>query len=274
MHLLRKRNLTLSSCMVRKKISQICEIMFCNSLHVTWRQTDRKNKGNKRHIFVAFFPELTQTLTKSIYITVERWYRETEWLMLSVLLYSILRVQIVYSVQLNCTDSNYRKKEWLMLSALLYSILSVQIVYSVQLNCTDSNYRETELLLCWLCYCTTYWMYRYCTVCNWTILKVITERQSYSYIERFHARTFTVQLLYRKYRLQQNSTNSNYTQSCCYIFSCTTAQHIYCTNCTICNWTVLTVIKQKLLLHVQLQKSTAHLLYKLYSLQLNSTYSN
>ena len=26
-----------------------------------------------------------------------------------------------------------------MLSVLLYSILSVQIVYSVQLNCTDSN---------------------------------------------------------------------------------------------------------------------------------------
>jgi len=31
-----------------------------------------------------------------------------------------------------------------MLSVLLYSILSVQIVYSVQLNCTDSNYIETE----------------------------------------------------------------------------------------------------------------------------------
>ena len=31
-----------------------------------------------------------------------------------------------------------------MLSVLLYSILSVQIVYCVQLNCTDSNYIETE----------------------------------------------------------------------------------------------------------------------------------
>jgi len=31
-----------------------------------------------------------------------------------------------------------------MLSVLLYSILSVQIVYIVQLNCTDSNYRETD----------------------------------------------------------------------------------------------------------------------------------
>jgi len=31
-----------------------------------------------------------------------------------------------------------------MLSVLMYSILSVQIVYSVQLNCTDINYRERE----------------------------------------------------------------------------------------------------------------------------------
>ena len=48
------------------------------------------------------------------------------------------------------------------------------------------------------------------------------------------------------------------------MFSCTTAQHIYCTNCTVCNWTVLTVITQKLqlLLHFQLHNSTAHLLYK------------
>ena len=29
-----------------------------------------------------------------------------------------------------------------MLSVLLYNILSVQIVYSVQVNSTDSNYRE------------------------------------------------------------------------------------------------------------------------------------
>ena len=53
-----------------------------------------------------------------------------------------------------------------------------------------------------------------------------------------------------------------------------TVQHIYCTNCTVCNWTVLTVITHKLPLHVQLHNSTAHLLYKLYSLQLNCTYSN
>ena len=37
-----------------------------------------------------------------------------------------------------------RDRVTVMLSVLLYSILSVQIVYSVQLNCTESNYRETE----------------------------------------------------------------------------------------------------------------------------------
>jgi len=31
-----------------------------------------------------------------------------------------------------------------MLSVILYSIFSVQIVYSVQLNSTDSNYKEKE----------------------------------------------------------------------------------------------------------------------------------
>jgi len=31
-----------------------------------------------------------------------------------------------------------------MFDVLLYSILGVQIVYSVQRNCTDSNYRVTE----------------------------------------------------------------------------------------------------------------------------------
>jgi hypothetical protein len=43
-----------------------------------------------------------------------------------------------------------------------------------------------------------------------------------------------------------------------------TAHLLYkrCTNCTVCNWTVLTVIRQKLPLHVQLHNSTAHLLYK------------
>ena len=55
---------------------------------------------------------------------------------------------------------------------------------------------------------------------------------------------------------------------------CSNLMYKYCTICTVCNWTVLAVIKQKLLLHFQLHNSTAHLLYKLYSLLLNCTYSN
>jgi len=35
----------------------------------------------------------------------------------------------------------------------------------------------------------------------------------------------------------------------------------YCTNSTVCSWTVLTVIKMNLLLHVQLHNNTAHILY-------------
>jgi len=58
------------------------------------------------------------------------------------------------------------------------------------------------------------------------------------------------------------------------MYSCKKAQHIYCTNCTFCNWIVLTVITQNLLVQVQLHKNTAHLLYKLYSLQMYCTYSN
>jgi hypothetical protein len=38
--------------------------------------------------------------------------------------------------------------------------------------------------------------------------------------------------------------------------------HLLYKYCTVCNWTVLTVITHKLLLHVQLYNSTAHLLYK------------
>jgi len=66
------------------------------------------------------------------------------------------------------------------------------------------------------------------------------------------------------------------------MFSRTTAQHIYCTNTVqtaqTANWTVLTVITQKLPLHVQLHNSTAHLLYKYCTnctvCKLNCTYSN
>jgi hypothetical protein len=69
-----------------------------------------------------------------------------------------------------------------------------------------------------------------CTVCNWTVLTVITQK-----------------LLLLHVQLHNSTAHSLYK---------------YCTNSTVCNWTVLTVITQKLLLHVQLHYSTAHSLYK------------
>jgi hypothetical protein len=66
-----------------------------------------------------------------------------------------------------------------MLSVLLLRILSVQIVYSVQLNCTDSNYREREWVLFWVCYCTAHLLYKYwtnCTLYNWNTLTIITQK--------------------------------------------------------------------------------------------------
>jgi len=78
-------------------------------------------------------------------------------------------------------------------------------------------------------------------------------------------KTFIVKILYKPYSLQLIYTYSNYTEAA---VTCSDAQqhstftYKYCTNCTVCNWTVLTVITQKLLLHVQLHNSTAHLLYK------------
>jgi len=43
------------------------------------------------------------------------------------------------------------------------------------------------------------------------------------------------------------------------MLSCYCRAHLvykYCTNCTVCNWTVLTVITQKLPLHTQLHNNT------------------
>ena len=56
--------------------------------------------------------------------------------MLGVLLYGILSVQIVYSVQLNCTDSNYRERE----SDCYVGCVTVQ-----HIECTDSVQCATEL---------------------------------------------------------------------------------------------------------------------------------
>jgi hypothetical protein len=64
---------------------------------------------------VAFFSFLSRTPADSDRVNVYCWclvlQRERVTVMISVLLCSILSVQIVYSVQLNCTDSNYRETE-------------------------------------------------------------------------------------------------------------------------------------------------------------------
>ena len=65
--------------------------------------------------------------------------------------------------------------------------------------------------------------------------------------------TFTAQILFKFYSLQLNCTDSNYTEAVATCLSCyRTAYllHKYCTNSTVNNWTVLTLSRQKLLLHV------------------------
>jgi len=67
--------------------------------------------------------------------------------MLSVLLYSILSVQIVYSVQLNCTDSNYTEAAATYSAAQQHNNLLYKL-YSLQLHCTYSNYTEAAAATC------------------------------------------------------------------------------------------------------------------------------
>ena len=68
--------------------------------------------------------------------------------MFSMLLYSTLSVQIVYSVQLNCTDSNYTQAAATCSAAQQHSTFTVQILYklySLQLNCFYRNYAEAAV---------------------------------------------------------------------------------------------------------------------------------
>jgi hypothetical protein len=65
----------------------------------------------QRHIFVAIFPELTQTNTQQKYIAADcSLHGDRVNVMLSVLPHSTFTVQILYklySLQLNCTYNNY-----------------------------------------------------------------------------------------------------------------------------------------------------------------------
>jgi hypothetical protein len=98
--------------------------------------------------------------------------------MFSVLVSSTFTVQILYSLQLNCTYSNYTQAAAATSSAAQqHSTFTVQILYSLQLNCTYSNYTQTAAATC-------------------------SAAQQHS--------TFTVQILYS---LQLNCIYSNYTQA-------------------------------------------------------------
>ena len=118
-----------------------------------------------------------------------------------------------------------------MCSVIPHSIFTVQILYklySLELNCTYSNYTEAA------------------ATCS--------AAQQHS--------TFTVQILYKLYSLQLNGTYSNYIEAAVTSSASYRTAHLlykYCTNCTVCNWTVLTVITQKLLL--QVQRLTAQHIY-------------
>jgi hypothetical protein len=109
--------------------------------------TDGQNgmKEQKTHFCTFLSRTPPNTYTVNVYCCWLVVPRDRVNVMLSVLLYSIMSAQIVYSVQMNCTDSNYRQREWLMLSVLQYSTLTVQILYkmyTLQLNCSYSNYTE------------------------------------------------------------------------------------------------------------------------------------
>jgi len=100
-----------------KRGSKRFVVKFFSQTAPSWR-----NEETKRHIFVAFFPELAQT-------------------------------------------------QWMHIAA----------------------HKETQCLSCSASYCSTHLLYKYCTVCNWTVLTVITQKLLLHV--QPHKRTERVQLL-------------------------------------------------------------------------------
>jgi len=150
---------------------------------VTWRRTDKNKQRNQKTHLCSF---LSQTVTQWLYIAADCCsQRDTVFVRFSVLLYSILNVQLVYGgyiLQLNCTYSNYTEAAVTCSIAQQRSTFTVQILYklySLPLNCTCGNYTEAAV------------------TCS------IAQQHS----------TFTVQILYKRYILQLNCTYSNYTEA-------------------------------------------------------------
>ena len=138
--------------------------------------------------------------------------------MLSVLLYSILSVQVVYSVQLNCAYSNYTEAAATCSAAQQHCTFTVQILYklySLQLNCTYSNYTEAAAT------CSA--AQQHCTFTVQMLYKLYSLQLNCTYSNYTEAAatcsaaqqqcTFTLQILYKLYILQINCTYSNYTEA-------------------------------------------------------------
>ena len=113
---------------------------------VTWRRTDKNKQRNQKTHLCSF---LSQRVTQWLYIAADCCsQRDTVFVRFSVLLYSILNVQLVYgryNLHLNCTYNNYTEAAATCSAAQQHSIFTVQILYklySLQLNCTYSNYTE------------------------------------------------------------------------------------------------------------------------------------
>ena len=150
-------------------------------------QTERYAR-NKRRIFVAVFPELIQTVTQWMFMAA---HIEANCLSHSPSYRTAHLLYKLYSVQLNCTDSNYRIAAATCSAVQHHSTFTVQILYklnSVQLNCTYSNYGETD----WDCY-----------------VEFVTVQYIY------------LQILYKLYTLNLNCTYSNYTEAAA---TCSAAQ--------------------------------------------------
>jgi len=141
-------------------------------------------------------------------------------------------------------------------------------MYSLHLNWTYSNYTEAAAKSSAAQQHSTL-IYKYptnCTVCNWILLTAITQylllhvqlhnsAQHVYFTNTLQTVEFATELYLQQYTqklLLHVQLHNGTAHLLCK----------YCTNSTLCNWTVLTVITQKLLLHVQLHNGTAHLLCK------------
>ena len=90
------------------------------------------NQATEKRIDIAFFPKLNQPVSKWMYIAADCRSQKTQWLSCSASYSTAHLLYKLYSVQLNCTDSNYR-------------VTYVECVTVQHIECTDSVQSATEL---------------------------------------------------------------------------------------------------------------------------------